>query len=145
MKYTYDESYLNDIQKNLGFFFQSAICLLKFSPEQVQSIFLESEVPHQIEIANPDFLCGKSGFELLIIACKNISIDKSVTEALNEPFYPQAEYWSGSVLAYYQWQTGVPFKDILEKFPLQHILDNYQIMHEADFSKMVALMNEVVL
>lgn len=144
MKYAYDEFYLNDVQKNLGFFFQGVLRLLRQTPEQAQSLFLESEIPYQIEIGNPNFLCGKSGIEFLMLACKSAVTDKTIAEAQDEFFYPQAEYWSGNILATYQWQTGFTFQRILEKFPLARILDHYQLMHEADFSKMTALMDDVI-
>ena len=68
MAYPYDEVYLEPVQKNLGFFFQMALRNLKLAPEIVQDAFLTSQIPEQIEMGNPDFLCGKSGYELALIA-----------------------------------------------------------------------------
>ena len=34
----------------------------------MEMIFLASEIPTQIEFAKPNFLCGKSGYELAILA-----------------------------------------------------------------------------
>lgn len=144
MKYTYDESYLNDVQKNLGFFFQAALCNLHLPPDKVQQAFVESDIPAQIEFGNPDFLCGKSGYELLAIAFGKEQTHHAIEEALQEPFLPQAEFWSGSILAQYQWKSGLLFKNILEKFPLERLLSNYGLMHEADISKMMELIDEVV-
>ena len=79
MKYAYDESYLEDVQKNLGFFFQFLLCNEKMPPEEVQRLFLSSEIPYQIEIGNPDFLCGKSGFELAILALKDKDLSLSIS------------------------------------------------------------------
>ena len=142
MTYAYDASYLSDVQKNLGFFFQFLLCNVKLSPEETQRVFLESEIPSQIEIGNPDFLCGKSGFELSLIALPQKDLSRLIAEAVREPFYPQAEYWAGYVLAYCQWKNSIPFARILKAFSLSRILDSYGLLHEADISKMEQIIQE---
>lgn len=144
MTCAYDEIYLNDAQKNLGFFFQFLLFDLNLSPEEAQEIFLSSEIPYQIEIGNPDYLCGKSGYELALIALKGKDfsselLDEKIREAIKLPFFPQEEYWSGFVLAYIQWKNNISFKKILESFSLERFLSNYHLMHEADISKMEEL------
>lgn len=139
MAYPYDEIYLESVQKNLGFFFQISLRNLNLSPKDVQDAFLASDVSKQIEMGNPDFLCGKSGYELALIAFPKILTDDIIKQAISEPFYPEAEYWSGTVLAYCQWKTGKSFSAILAQYPLERILSNYHLMHEADITKMVNL------
>lgn len=139
MAYPYDEIYLESVQKNLGFFFQISLRNLNLLPQDVQNTFLASDVSKQIEMGNPDFLCGKSGYELALIAFPKILTDDIIKQAISEPFYPEAEYWSGTVLAYCQWKTGKPFSAILAQYPLERILSNYHLMHEADITKMVNL------
>lgn len=143
MKSAYSEMYLNDVQKNLGFFFQAALHNLNLPVDEVQKTFLASEIPAQIEFANPNFLCGKSGYELAILAFPQY--EKKLLDSIDEPFYPQAEYWCGHVLAYYQWYSGKPFAEILGKYPLERILSDYHLMHEADITKMAQAMDAVVL
>lgn len=135
MKYAYDESYLEDVQKNLGFFFQFLLCNEKMPPEEVQRLFLSSEIPYQIEIGNPDFLCGKSGFELAILALKDKDLSLSISKAQKMPFFPQSDYWCGFVLAYCQWKNNITFEKILQSYSLKQILDIYPLLHEADITK----------
>jgi hypothetical protein len=104
---------------------------------------LASEIPTQIEFANPNFLCGKSGYELAILACPQF--EKKLLESIDEPFYPEAEYWNGHVLAYYQWYSNRSFAEILGKYPLERILSDYRLMHEADITKVVQVMDAVVM
>ena len=47
-------------------------------------------------------------------------------------------------LAYYQWYSNKPFAEILGKYPLERILSDYHLMHEADITKMVQAMDAVV-
>ena len=135
MIYTYDESYLPDVQKNLGFFFQFMLWNMQYTAAETQRIFLRSIIPSQIEIGNPDFLCGKSGYELAMIALSDINLTQKIAEATAESFYPQAEYWSGYVLAYCQWKSNLTFSDILQNCPLEQILSSYNLLHEADITK----------
>ena len=135
MAYAYDESYLSDAQKNLGFFFQFLLWNLKFTPIDAQNTFLKSQIPYQIEIGNPDFLCGKSGFELAMLALPEKSLTKDIKRAVEEPFYPQAEYWCGYILAYCQWKNNLPFSEILKNYPLERLLKSYHLLHEADITK----------
>ena len=53
--------------------------------------------------------------------------------------------WSGYVLAYYQWYSGKKFAEILGKYPLERILSDYRLMHEADITKMAQAMDAVIL
>ena len=142
MNCTYDEMYLSDVQKNLGFFFQFLLHNMKLSPDETQKIFLSSEIPEQIEIANPNFLCGKSGYELAMIALPKEDLSSKIKEAIKEPFYPEAEYWAGFVLAYCQWKNNIPFSKILSAFPVSDLLDSYHLLHEADVSKIEGIICE---
>ena len=45
------------------------------------------------------------------------------------------EYWSGWALAYYQWESGRTFTEILQQVALRQILDMYTIYHEMDISR----------
>ena len=144
MKYAYDEMYLADVEKNLGFFFQFLLHNLDLSPLEAQNLFLKSEIPGQIEIANPNFLCGKSGYELAMIAIPKTDLSAKIAESIKEPFYPEAEYWAGFVLAYCQWKNAVSFAKILNSYPLENLLASYHLLHEADVSKAEEIVMEKV-
>lgn len=135
--------YLSYVQTNLGFFFQTALRYMKLSPSIVQKKFLESEIPYQIEIASPDFLCGKSGYELAIIAFKSNECESAIKIAQSEPFYPEKEYWSGYVLAYVQWKLSLKFNEILNKYPLERLLCDYDLLHEADISNIANIIKNI--
>ncbi|MCR4789678.1 MAG: hypothetical protein K5839_01210 [Treponemataceae bacterium] len=141
---TYDEMYLSDVQKNLGFFFQLLLHNMELSPGESQNVFLNSIIPRQIENANPDFLCGKSGYELAMIALPQKDLSKVIEEAVKEPFYPQAEYWTGFVLAFCQWKNNIPFAKILERYSINQILQSYSLLHEADVTKIEQIIMEKV-
>lgn len=144
MDYPYDEMYLASVQNNLGFFFQIALRSLGLSAKEIQDAFLASDVPTQIEMGNPDYLCGKSGYELALIAFPDKLTDKILKAAIDEPFYPEAEYWSGMVIAFCQWKLNKSFSTILAHYPLERILSDFHLMHEADITKMADQVEETI-
>lgn len=135
MTYAYDEMYLSDVQKNLGFLFQFLLRDMNLSSADAQKAFLNSEIPGQIEIANPDILCGKSGYELAMRILPDEDLTEKINKAIKEPFYPESEYWTGFVLAYCQWKNNTPFSKILNNYSLEKILHSYHLLHEADVTK----------
>lgn len=144
MTCTYDEMYLNDVQKNMGFFFQLLLQNLELSPKETQEAFLNSIIPEQIENANPDFLCGKSGYELGMIALPQMDLSKVINDAIHEPFYPKAEYWTGFTLAFCQWKNNIPFATILKHYSVEQFLKSYRLLHEADITKVEQIIMEKV-
>lgn len=57
-------------------------------------------------------------------------------------YNPNMKGGGGFVVAYAQWKLQQPFRVLLESYPLERILSNYHLMHEADISKMVELIQE---
>jgi hypothetical protein len=43
------------------------------------------------------------------------------------------------------WNPNRPFAEILGKYPLERILSDYRLMHEADITKVVQVMDAVVM
>ena len=64
-----------------------------------------------------------------------------------EPSYREfkgREYWAGWILAYYQWESGKRFEDIVKDgLKLSTVFSMY-ILHEADESKFVDAANEII-
>lgn len=53
------------------------------------------------------------------------------------------EYWAGWALAYYQWETAIPFDKIMEHTPLDVIIRMYSPYHEMDIRHFCDRMNEL--
>lgn len=54
------------------------------------------------------------------------------------------EYWSGWILAYYQWYTGRSFKNIKQHILMKDILKLYPTLHEAAEDKFVDTINHMI-
>ena len=54
------------------------------------------------------------------------------------------EYWSGWILAYYQWLTGKSFKDIYKGLSMEELQRLYPTLHEASEEKFVEVANRII-
>lgn len=143
MTNAYSELYLDDAMNNLGDMVEFAVCDLGFNPDEFFGWFISSGVASKFERGNPKYITGMSGFELAeaVLAEINVSYEK------RDPSYVAfkgREYWAGWILAYYQWETGKRFEDIVKDgLSLSTVFSMY-ILHEADESKFVDAANEII-
>lgn len=139
----YSELYLDDAMNNLGDMVEYAVCDLGFDPDTFFGWFISSGIASRFEKGNPKYITGMSGFELAEAVLSEIN----VTYKKREPsyaVYKGREYWAGWILAYYQWQTGTRFEDMVKDgLMLSTVLSMY-ILHEADESKFIDAANEVI-
>lgn len=139
----YSELYLDDAMNNLGDMVEYAVCDLGFDPDTFFGWFISSGIASRFEKGNPKYITGMSGFELAEAVLSEIN----VTYKKREPsyaVYKGREYWAGWILAYYQWQTGTRFEDMVKDgLMLSTVLSMY-ILHEADESKFIDAANAVI-
>jgi len=142
----YDESYLPYVMVNLAEMFDIGINFYHIPADMFYYRFLTSEVAHQIEIGNPNYLVGHSGHEIAEI----------VIERSGGGLFPQVdygfsleksqEYWAGWVLAFYQWKSGRTFEGISRfGLPFSRIIQMYHPLHEADPEKFFDVAEEIIL
>ena len=141
--HAYNEIYLEDAMLNLADMIDYAVCDLGFNPDEFFGWFITSGIASRFEKGNPKYVGGMSGYELAdaVLRATNISYENK------EPSYSDfkgKEYWTGWILAYYQWETNQRFKDIVRNgLTLSTVMSMY-ILHEADKSKFVECANEII-
>ena len=143
MTHAYSELYLDDAMNNLGDMVEFAVCDLGFDPDEFFGWFISSGIASKFEKGNPKYIAGLSGFELAeaVLRETNVSYEK------REPSYFEfkgREYWAGWILAYYQWETGKRFEDIVKDGLTLSTVFSMYILHEADESKFVDAANELI-
>ena len=131
MIHAYNETYLNNVMKNLAALFDLAINAEGFDENEFAKKFVQSDIASGIENGVPDILAGKSATELLI------EITGRDSEYTNIPTDRTPEYWAGWVLAYAQWYLNKSFADILSVMPFSRLLNMYYPYHEADEMKTI--------
>ncbi len=139
----YNELYLNDAMKNLGDMVEYAVLDLGFEPDEFFGYFISSGIAEKFGNGNPKYIAGMSGMELAETVLRTINLPfESVSVAHTD--YKGVEYWAGWIFAYYQWETGRRFEDIVKDGLTLSTVFSMYIFHEADESKFVETANEMI-
>lgn len=105
-------------------------------------LFISSGCAKSFGIGEPRVVSGMSGTELAWEVLEKVGIDSREMTAQIE-YDRSREYWSGWILAYYQWYTGKSFKDIFERLPMSEVQRLYPTLHEASESKFVDVADKI--
>lgn len=143
MTHAYSESYLDDAMQNLGDMLDYALVDCGYAPDDFFSWFISSGIAAKIENGNPKYITGMSGVELTREVIF-LTTGSCPTKKRTIKDFAGREYWSGWILAYYQWYSGLKFSDMAENgLSLSEVLSLY-ILHEADQSKFSETANEII-
>ena len=143
MTNAYSYLYFYDAIQNLGDMVEYAVCDLGFDPDVFFGWFISSGIASKFEKGNPKYITGMSGFEL----AEAVLTETNVAHEKREPSFVEfkgREYWAGWILAYYQWETGKRFEDIVKDGLTLSTVFSMYVLHEADESKFVEAANEII-
>lgn len=142
MIHAYDKSYLAAAQKNLARMLDYLVNDLHYQLEVAWKWFLMSETSARFEQGDCSVLVGLSGVELaravLEQAGETVSMQKPSCSYDRSP-----EYWTGWVIAYYQWDTSLRFSEIEQSVPITKVRLLYTPYHEMDVRQFTDRMNEL--
>jgi DNA-binding transcriptional regulator YiaG len=129
--------------QNLGDMVEYAVCDCGFDPDVFFGWFISSGIASKFEKGNPKYITGMSGFELAEAVLKATNVESQSVAPSHQDFKGR-EYWAGWILAYYQWQSGKRFEDIVaDGLTLSTVMGMY-IHHEADNSKFVESADAII-
>lgn len=144
MGYAYSDMYLDDAMKNLGEALDYAVNDCGIKPDEFVDMFIAGGMAEQFGKGVPKYVSGMSGIELVyeVVARsgKKIEFPDVQIEYERSP-----EYWSGWILAYYQWFTGRSFKNIKQNISMDEIVRLYNTLHEASEDKCVDTLNKIII
>lgn len=107
MIYAYDKVYLRIAQRSLGEMLSYAVYDLGYELEDYYKRFLQSEYSMRFSKGDLFVITGMSGAELAIRVL-DIPDDDIIMPSYNTA--KSQEYWTGWILAYYQWENGKTFE-----------------------------------
>lgn len=139
----YEEMYLNDAMCSMGEMLDYAVHDCGCDGDLFFTQFLSSGVAEQFERGNPKFVGGMSGVELALEVFRRTTgqvpdVDVSASEEKTQ------EYWAGWSLAYYQWKTGMSFREIISYGLTVSRVCSMYLLHEADISKFAEAADKVI-
>lgn len=127
----YDKMYLEDAAHNFGVMVDCAVNTIGCPAEQFWDRFLASSIAWRFSRGSVDIISGHSGIELALMVFdetgKRIDVCDTVISVSSR------EYWAGTVLAQYQWSTGLSFQKLTARgLGLTQTLALFNPLHEAD-------------
>ena len=143
MMHAYAEMYLDDAMNNLGDMVDYAVHDLKMDADRFFGLFISSGTAEQFENGDAKYIVGMSGIELAAEVLTRSGIRMVMPEAVQSTNTSKA-YWCGFILAYYQWVTARPFKEILRFVTFRDIERMYPTLHEAPEDKFVDAVNAII-
>ena len=139
----YDEQYLNDAMRNLGeaFDFAANVCLVKL--DDFLTMMIATGVAAQFERGVPKYVSGMSGTELAMEVLRKSGIPVENANAQTE-YSCSPAYWTGWIVAYFQWHSGRSFQNIRESLSMLEVMRLYPTLHEASEERAVDALNRII-
>lgn len=139
----YDKLYLEDAMRNLAVALDYGAMACAGGIGEFYDRMLAGRVIRYFENGNPRFLVGMSGIDLAQ------SIIESTGGRFDRFDYVLEDrsviFWTGWVLAYLQWFTGMSFEALKKRgMDERRVIRMYPAFHEADLSKFVASALEIM-
>lgn len=142
MTHGYSELYLSDAMTTLGEAFDYAANDAGIPLSEFMDRFISSGISSGFERGSPRFVCGLSGIELAMMAMEKSGWSEEFKKPV--PHYEASpEYWCGHILAYYQWLTGLSFKDIRDYIGMEKLHELYSTLHEASERRAADTLNSI--
>ena len=143
MKPAYNEIYLDDAMENMGEMIDYAVNVCHMDIEEFWKLFLSSGLAEEFGKGSPKAVSGTSGTEMVYQVFDKAGMS-DVEFPIQIEYARSREYWSGWILAYYQWLTGKSFKDIYKGLSMQELQRLYPTLHEASEEKFVEVANRII-
>ncbi|MCC8162830.1 MAG: helix-turn-helix transcriptional regulator [Lachnospiraceae bacterium] len=139
----YSEQYLHDAMRNLGEAFDYAANACMMDMDDFMHLFLASGYGDGFGKGIPGVIVGMSGTELAMAVISRSGKKMAFPDAQTE-YECSAEYWCGWILAFYQWETGLSFRDINDYISMKDIYKLYPTLHEAAEEKFTDTVNALL-
>ena len=116
---------------------------LDVSIDDFFAFFAASSYARRIERGDRSTILGISGIEL----AQNVLSDKTGQhdfKPARESLHRTKDYWTGWILAFYQWTSNRTFREILQALPASTIAQMYGVYHEAHEERFAATADEIM-
>lgn len=145
MMNAYNKLYLEKAQVALGSMLDYAVYDLKYDAERFWALFISSGYADRFGSGDCALTVGKSGIELARMTMEAAS-GETVTAKPQYTADRSPEFWAGWALAYYQWFSGLSFREIQNAVSIKEVIALYSPYHEMDIrqfcDKMTGLYKE---
>ncbi|MGM9569981.1 MAG: hypothetical protein ACI3XC_07870 [Phascolarctobacterium sp.] len=142
MSYAYDRVYLDKARIALGRMLDFAVYNLKYEISEFFDLFVKSSVAKYFCKREIEKITSKSGEELAY----EVLDSNGINMLRIKPNYVSSsseEYWTGWAVAFYQWQKGMSFAELVRHVPIDKITKLYATYHEMDIRQFCEKMDSM--
>ncbi len=139
----YPETLLPDVRSLLAEAVDYAVVDLRMSAGEFLSLFVASEWARRIERGDKTVVLGLSGIELAERVLRD-KTDRTEFPTARISMGRSRAYWTGWILAFYQWHSNLTFKEILRTVSADTILRMYEVAHEAPDERFAEVVDGLV-
>ena len=139
----YPETLLPNVRSQLADAADYAVVDLGVPIDEFFSLFAASDWARRVERGDRSTVLGISGIEL----ARNVLAEKTGEhefKTARESLRRTKAYWTGWILAYYQWESNRTFREILRALPASTIEQVYGVFHEAPEERFGATADEIL-
>ena len=139
----YPETLLPNARSQLADAVDYAVVDLGVPIDDFFSFFAASVWARRIERGDRPTILGISGIEL----AQNVLSDKTGRrdfKPARESLRRTKAYWTGWILAYYQWTSGRTFREIMQALPASTVERMYGVYHEAPEERFAATADDIL-
>lgn len=142
MTHAYDKVYLEKARTALARMLDFAVYDLAYDIDVFFNMFINSGIAAKFEKGDFLIIAGKSGVE---IAYDIVEISGENKRNIRPKYTANRskEYWVGWALAYFQWESGISFGEIVKYVSVKDILSLYNPYHEMDIRHFTDKMTEL--
>ena len=115
--------YVEDIRERLGAYFDYAVTWLGISGQEAARLLVQSGLARELEVQNPRFAVGMSGYELLSWAYEQCGLGELPSDPKSDVL--SRDYWLGYMIAYFQCMTGWEYRRIFETVSYADLREMY--------------------
>lgn len=140
MNHAFDQMYLKGAMIRLGDMLEYACLDCGYDPDAFWKMFICSGMARRFEVGDASVIAGRSGPELAYMILHEVDhIQEFPTPTWREK--RSDLYWSGWVLAYFQWEQNCPFSEIWDSISIRMLQKLYRTFYEADLTKVTDVLD----
>ncbi|MBQ7678064.1 MAG: helix-turn-helix transcriptional regulator [Lachnospiraceae bacterium] len=135
MAYAFAECYLADAMHSLGEMTEYAAEACREDMDRFFQIFSISGYASRFEKGDPCVVSGLSGTELYGRIMEACGLKQPDTAPPLVRYHAGEYYWSGYILGYMQWLTGITFSGLFQRLRFSDFIRAYPALHTASEEK----------
>lgn len=139
----YSELYLPDAMEALGGMLDYAVIDANMDIDEFVTLFVSTGVAEAVQAGSPCYLAGMSGVELARLVLRRAGRPADA-QPRGDVLGRSDAFWTGWMLAYYQWRTGISFERFAELLPVSKLGACYHPMHELSEERVAASLDTML-